>query len=573
MRLGFALKAQGRNADAERPLRIAAHFAPKNAESWDLLAHCLMLKNKLRAAVECHKRAVSLKPNCAPYWYSYGLTLLQFGQMEEALACNERILAFDPSFAKGYFGKAQALQRIHRISEAIETYDQYFSREPENPEARSSWLYALNNLEHITREDLYEAHVAYGKLVDTKAVPVFHNSKDPSRRIRLAILSPDLREHSCAYFIEPMLQHIDRSKFEIYLYHDHYKEDSWSERLKKYASVWRNFRCQPSHLVEKVIRNDAPDVLIDLAGHIAIFNRLPLFAQRLAPVQITYLGYPNTTGLAAMDYRFVDAITDPEGESDAYATERLIRFAPTAWSYEPPPDPPAPAQRPAEGVIFGCFNSPSKVTDSCLIAWGRLLRSIPGSRLLLKGFGFGKEGIRKHFTERFASCGVTMDRIDLVDRTNSTREHLAQYHKVDIALDTFPYNGTTTTCEALWMGVPVVTLKGDRHAARVGASLLTSIGRTEWIASSVDEYLKIAAQLAANPANLRETKGQIRTEMSNSVLLDHVGQAARFGDAIRRCWIQWCEGCDPGSVAIGAARPVLDGRDPEVQELAPLCSS
>jgi predicted O-linked N-acetylglucosamine transferase (SPINDLY family) len=569
-RLGFVLLALGRNAEAERPLRIAAQFNPKDAESWDLLARSLMLQDKLQAAIDCHKRVLSIEPNNVAYLYSYGTTLLQFGLIEEALACNERILAIDPSYAKGHYGKAQALHRLNRVLESVESYDQYIAREPENATARSFRLFALNNLDQISREKLYEEHVAYGRFVGAKAVPTFPNVFDPERRIRLAILSPDLRNHACAYFIEPLLQYIDRGKFEVYLYHDHYKEDSCSERLKKYASVWRNFVGQPGEVVEKTIRSDAPDVLMDLAGHIAISNRLPLFARHLAPVQITYLGYPNTTGLSAMGYRFVDEIVDPKGESDAYATERLVRFAPAAWSYLPPSEAPSIDELPArdgEGVVFGCFNSPGKITDAMLSAWGRLLQSVPGSQLLLKGPGFSTDGIRNSWTRRLSSCGIETDRVELLERAPGTREHLAQYHRVDIALDTFPYNGTTTTCEALWMGVPVVSLMGDRHAARVGGSLLTALGRTEWIAASPEEYIAVAARLAAKTADLRRNRKRLRTEMKESVLLDHAGQAIRFGDAIRSCWAEWCGRAGLGDTPADTHLPDSDASDSSSKEL------
>jgi len=568
-RLGYALLAMGRNADAEGPLSAAANLDPKNAECWDILARCLMLQDKLQIAIDCHKMALSIEPDDVAYLYSYGTTLLQYGLVEEALKCNERILAIDPSYAKGHYGKAQALYRSHRVSEAISSYDHYIAKEPENASARSFRLYALNSLQHISRERLYEEHLAYGRFVGANPIPAFPNSIDPARRIRLAILSPDLRNHSCAYFIEPLLRHMDKGKFEIYLYHDHYKEDFCSERLKKFASVWRNFVGQPGDLVEKIIRSDAPDVLMDLAGHISISCRLPLFARHLAPVQITYLGYPNTTGLSAMGYRFVDEIVDPVGESDAYATERLVRFAPTAWSYMPPSEAPDASELPHredDGVTFGCFNCPGKITDAALGAWGRLLQSVPGSRLLLKGPGFGTERIRKSWADRLSSCGLESERVELLERTRGIGEHLAQYHGVDVALDTFPYNGTTTTCEALWMGVPVVTLKGDRHSARVGGSLLTAIGRTEWIATSMDEYIAVAARLAADKARLRRNRTQLRTEMRGSVLLDHEGQAARFGEAIRNCWVEWCRRTGPGGATVGSAIYGCDGSDSGAQE-------
>ncbi len=557
MRLGYALVALGRNADAERPLRVAAQLDPRNAECWDILARCLLLQDKLRAAIECHKRAVSIKPDDAPFWNSYGTTLLHYGEIDEALSCFKRTMAIDPSFAKGQYGMAQALFRSHRIPEAIESYDRYLSREPNNISARSFRLFALNNLEGLSREELFAEHLAYGRVVGSKSAPKFPNPPDPARRIRLGILSPDLREHACIYFLEPLLRHLDRNEFEVYLYHDHYKEDACSERLKGYASVWRNFVGQPGDAVERTIRGDAPDILIDLAGHVAISNRLPLFARHLAPVQVTYLGYPNTTGVPGIGYRFVDGIVDPEGDADAYATETLVRFAPTAWSYLPPPEAPSINEVQSRGdgaVTFGCFNSPGKMTDAALATWGRLLQAVPGSRLLLKGAGLGVPGSRIYWDKRLRSCGLPLERVDLVDRTRGIREHLSQYDRVDVALDTFPYNGTTTTCEALWMGVPVVTLKGDRHSSRVGASLLTSVGKTDWIANSQEEYLQIAARLAAEACSRKGQRPRLRCDMQASPLLDHTGQAARFAAALRGCWERWCQHVGPQEQATPVER-------------------
>jgi protein O-GlcNAc transferase len=276
-------------------------------------------------------------------------------------------------------------------------------------------------------------------------------------------LSPDLREHSCAYFIEPLLQHLPAESFEVFLYHDHFREDTVSGRLRARAATWRNFFGRNADAIERLIRADAPDVLIDLAGHAGLNNRLPLLARRLAPVQVNYLGSPNTTGVTSIDYRFTDAIADPVGEADAFATEKLVRFAPTAWCYAPPPGAPPVTPLPCRRVgyvTFGSFNDLSKVTDRMLALWSKILQGVTHSRLRLKGRGLSEEAIRSHLSQRFADVGVAAERVDFLERTADTQQHLALYGDVDIALDTFPYHGTTTTCEALWMGVPVVSHMG-----------------------------------------------------------------------------------------------------------------
>ncbi|MBA4137968.1 MAG: hypothetical protein C0518_11680 [Opitutus sp.] len=554
MRLGLAFMADGRPRDAEPHFRAALEVQPDFVEGWDNLAYCLKAQDRLRDAIVCHQRATTLNPRSAISWYNFGLTLSLYGRVGEALQCHDRALAADPTYAKAHFGRAQALQQGHRIDEAIEAYGLYLQQEPRHFEAHSYRLFALNYLEDLSREQLFAEHVAFGRVVGNGERPEFPQEPASERRLRLAILSPDLRAHSCAYFLEPLLRHLDPQQFEVFLYHDHFRQDPVSRRLQSLAAVWRNFVGQPNAAVEKIIRTDEPDILIDLAGHTGMTSRLPLFAGHLAPVQITYLGYPNTTGVPAIGYRFTDAIADPEGEADRFATEKLVRFAPTAWTYQPPERTPEPGEPPclaADGApfTFGCFNNLAKVNDRTLQLWAELLAVVPEARLLLKGRGLSDPAVRARYLRRFAACGLPAERVELLDRTAETADHLALYQRIDVALDTFPYHGTTTTCEALWMGVPVVTLLGDRHLSRVSASLLTALDRTEWIAPTRADYVRIAAGLAAQRDGLRATRAGLRDEMRRSALMDYSAQAARFGAALRRCWQSWCE-----TPIVGAAR-------------------
>lgn len=555
MRLGLALMGAGRAKEAEPHFRETLRVQPDFVEGWDNLAYCLKAQDRLKEAVECHERATTLNPRSAISWYNYGLTMSLYGRVHDALRCHDRALAVDPNYAKAHFGRAQALQHAHRVVESIAAYDAYLQREPSNIEAQSYRLFALNYLETIPREKVFAAHQAFGRGLGEFPKPDFPNDPNPARRLRLAILSPDLRTHSCAYFLEPLLRHLDREQFELYLYHDHFREDEISQRFKGMATVWRNFVGQPNTVVEKAIRADRPDVLIDLAGHTGMLSRLPLFARHVAPVQINYLGYPNTTGVPAIRYRLTDAIADPVGEADAFATEQLVRFAPTAWAYQAPeraPEPVAPPSlaAPDAPFTFGCFNNLGKVTDTTLRLWGRILAAVPDARLLFKGRGLSDEGARQTFLAHFASCGIPVERVDLLDRTADAIEHLALYHRVDVSLDTVPYCGTTTTCEALWMGVPVLTLEGDRHASRVSASLLTAIGRPEWITRSPEDYVAAAIRLARERTQLAEIRAGLREQMRRSPLLDHAGQAKRFSEALRMCWSEWCAQRTPVAEAL-----------------------
>lgn len=543
LRFGLALLSAGRPVDAEPVFRAALALDDKTAEGWDHLAYCLKLQDKLSAALECHQRAVTLKPDFAQGWYNCGLTLSLTGRYADALRCHERAIAANPAYTKGYYGRAQALHQLHRLPEAIAAYERFLELEPSAHEARGYRLFALNHVDHMDRAQLFAEHLKYGEAVGHPAVPEFPNEPAPERRLRVAVLSPDLRAHSCAFFLEPMLRHLDPARFEIYLYHDHFREDDVSQRLKSLAAVWRNFVGQPAATVEAAIRADQPDILIDLAGHTGMTSRLPLFARHLAPVQINYLGYPNTTGLEAMHYRLTDAVVDPVGDADAFATEKLVRFAPTAWAYEPPATAPSVESAPALAsgqVTFGSFNNIAKISDTTLALWGRVLAAVPNSKLLLKGRGFGDGATRQQYLARCAAAGLPPERIEFLERTATTEDHLAIYHRVDISLDTFPYHGTTTTCEALWMGVPVVTLMGGSHVARVSGSLLSAIGRPEWIAQTADDYVAIATKLASDPAQLATIRASLREQVKNSPLGDHAAQSARFAAALRECWQAWC---------------------------------
>ncbi len=539
LRYAGTLAAAGRHADAEKVLRGLAQRG--SAEAWDQLALVLKMQDRIADAVAAHNQAVALAPQNAAFWCNRGLGLSLAGDYAAALRSHERALEIAPGFAAARFGRAQSLHQLNRLEEAVADYERFLSAEPRHAQARSYRLFALQHLGTRSRAELFAEHQAFGRAVGAAPARVFANSRDPDRRLRVGIVSPDLRGHSCAYFLEPLLRHLDREQFEVVLYHDHFREDAISARLRALAGAWRNTVSLGDPAFEKLVRADAPDLLIDLAGHTGTRNRLPLFARRLAPVQITYLGYPDTTGVPAMDYRFVDPISDPAGEAGAFATEKLVRFSSTAWCYTPPEEAPElPAARdPARPLTFGSFNHPAKLTEATLACWASLLAQTPGSRLLLKGAGLAGGAERAEFEARLARCGLPLDRVDLLERTPDTRSHLQLYERIDVALDTFPYHGTTTTCEALWMGVPVITLEGDRHVSRVGASLLRAVGLDDCIATTPADYIQ-AARSQSNRVG-SSVRAELRERMRRSVLMDHAGQAARFGAALRACWRESCQ--------------------------------
>lgn len=535
--LGTLLTQLGRFPEAEMLLRGATAARPTCAEGWDRLGQLLTMTAHLEEAEGCFVRATEARPEFANAWHHRGVAALLALRPPDALGFHTRALELCPHHPQALFSRGQAFQACHLIDDALADFDEQLERHPEHHAARSGRLFARLHCESVTREELFAEYLAYGHAVAAVGPESWPNSPEPGRRLRVAFLSPDLRRHPVAAFVEPLIRHLDRSRFEVFLYHDHIVNDEVSARLRDLADTWRHFGGRSDAIVEARIRADRPDLLVDLAGH-APNNRLPLLARRLAPVQVSYLGYPATTGVAAMDFRFTDAVADPCGPEDAFFTERLVRFASTAWVYAPPAEAPAVAPGPTQEspVTFGSFNALAKINDATLRLWAEVLAATPRSRLFLKSDGIDAYAL----TQRLAALGFDLRRVSLYPRTPSLADHLATYAQVDIALDPFPYSGAATVCEALWMGVPVVTLGGDRHSSRVGASLLNAVGYPEWIASSQPDYIRIASGLAAERSALATRRGQLREKMAASPLLDHLGQASRFGDALTTAWSDWC---------------------------------
>ncbi|MCX6938739.1 MAG: tetratricopeptide repeat protein [Verrucomicrobia bacterium] len=537
MCLALALSQCDRRDAAAARFREAIKLDAGNVEVWTNYAMFLLNGGQPVEALEALERAVKLKPDAAAPLRLLGRVLLALARPVEALARQDRALALAPKEAASHTARAQALYGCHRIDEARAEFERAMALDPGDFQAASYRLMTLHYLDDLSREQIAEEHRAFGRRCpapSSAAAQARAGQRDPTKRLRVAFLSPDLRTHSVAFFLEPLLEHLPKEEIEVVLYHDHFCRDETSARLRARASIWREFGGRDDAWVERTVRADAPDVLIDLAGHTG-FNRQPLLARRLAPVQVTYLGYPDTTGGRAMDFRFTDEWADPTGEADGLHTERLVRFAPTAWCYQPPRTAPAVVAPPCvrgAAPVFGSFNNFSKLSPATLRLWARLLEAVPGARLLLKG-----QEADSVVARRAAEAGIAPERLVILPPTVGLAEHLATYARIDVALDPLPYHGTTTTCEALWMGRPVVTLAGDRHVRRVGVSLLQAAGQADCVAQTLDDYVARAAALAGDPAGLAARSAGLRAQLAAGPLLDHAGQARRFSDALRACWL------------------------------------
>lgn len=456
-----------------------------------------------------------------------GLMMIRFCQFDEALTVLNRAHTLAPDNVLVLNNLGRASKMIGRADEALSWYRKALAVEPNNACVISNYLFALNYCAALEPRFVAAEHLNLAsRCRPAQGLSAQSCTREvKSGRLRIGYVSGDYYTHSVTYFFEPVLQHHDRRRFEIYCYSVGRSHDATTDRLVALADCWREMVGVPPEALARQVREDGIDILVDLAGHTGD-NRLGAFAMRPAPVQISWIGYPATTGLAEMDYYLTDSYCDPPGMTEHLYSERLFRLPRTFCCYMPPMEFPPVGQSPflaCGGITFGSFNNFGKVTGSQISLWARILAAVPGSRLYLKSMALGTASVKQAVLDQFATHGIAPERILMRVVTSTPLEHLAEYGKVDIALDTFPYNGTTTTCEALWMGTPVVSLAGKTHVSRVGVSLLENAGCPELIAATEDEYLQICSSLAADCSRLENYRRRLRASMACSPLLGAAG--------------------------------------------------
>ena len=434
---------------------------------------------------------------------------------------------------------------------AEEYYKKALAASPGNSGIHSNRLINLLCTLKPTREEIFSAHRDW----ERKCASVFSgslmphgNNPDPDRRLHIGYVSADFRRHPVAFFILPILLAHDSRNFDIRIYSNVARQDFITDQFRALGHHWTDISRESDESVCDAIRRDCIDILVDLGGHTSN-NRLLLFARKPAPVQVSWLGYANTTGLGTIDYRITDGIADPPGATERFHTEKLFRLPGSFICYSAPQNPPPVGPLPAKDsgtVTFGAFNNFAKTNEKVFFLWAEILKITPGSRLLLKVSGIRHAPLRDRVLNAFACFGIGPDRIILHERKSHILEHLDLFNQVDIALDTFPYNGTTTTCEALFMGTPVITLAGNAHVSRVGASLLCHAGFPEFVADSEDEYVSKAAELAMNIERIDGYRSILRDRMFQSPLMDIEGFTRTLEAAYHRMWRNWTESGGPG---------------------------
>lgn len=538
--LGAILQRRGSRDEAARHYRAALEAEPALANAWFNLGTLHIGDQQRSAAIEHFTHAISLDPGQARWHVALGAALLGACRPRDALASIEAALRLEPSMASAHEDLAACQLNMGEQDLAVAGFRRAIELDPALRKAHSGLLFALNCSSAWEPEDIFREHLAWARrFAAGMAAPAHGNAPDPERRLKVAYVSPDFRDHAVAYFIEPVLTWHDRSRFEVTCYSDVENEDAVSLRLARLAGGWTRTTALDDRQFAERVCADRIDILVDLTGHSAGGPRMLLFARKPAPVQATWLGYLNTTGLEAMDYRITDRHACPAG-MERWHTEQLVRMPHSQWCFAPARDAPqivAPPLRSEGAVTFGSFHQLAKLTPRVIALWGRLLEKLPGSRLLMVAPGM--EQAAERIAGSFRSRGVKPDRIEFRDRV-SIDEYLSLHNRIDINLDAFPYTGGTSTCHSLWMGVPVVTLAGQSVISRGGASVLHAVGLPELITDSEEEYLETAIRLAADPERLARLRSDLRPRVAQSPLMAAEPFTRSLENAYRAMWQNWC---------------------------------
>jgi len=545
VQMGMILHSQGQLDAAEASYRTALKINPNDVSAHNNLGIALAALGKNLEALNEYQQVLNLKPAMVETYNNLGIALKKQGRLDQAIEAFTAAIKFDPGLAVAHSNLANCFKDQGQINQAIAAYRAALQRGPQLHQVHSNLLLTMHYHSTFDAAAIYTQTIEWNRLYAEplkKLIQPHANNDDPGRKLRIGYISSDFRTHSVAFFMENLLAAHHTDQFEIFCYADLSSPDQTSARLRRLARHWRNIKGINDQQVAELVRKDQVDILVDLTGHTA-GDRLLVFARKPAPVQVAYLGYPNTTGLNTIDYRFTDVYADPAGQTENFYSEELVRLKNTFLCYRPPDNAPSSGPAPATKngfTTFGCFNILPKMNNKLVELWAQILRQTPRARMLVKNLSMSDPGARQHLLDMFAASGVDQDRLVLRENIPSLVDHLELYNSVDLALDTFPYNGTTTTCEALWMGVPVATLAGKTHMSRVGVSLLSNVGLPELIGQTPEQYVQIAVKLAGDLPKLGELRKLLRQRMENSPLLDAKSFARDIESAYRDMWRKWC---------------------------------
>jgi protein O-GlcNAc transferase len=568
--LGRCLLRQGRSVEAARSLTRAVELCPDYADALNALGNATMEMGEPDAAASLFERAIAANPAFADPHNNLGVALERANRRLDAIDSFRRALKIDSGFLAAAYNLAGALLLERNLDEAIELYRQVVEQAPNltgaldnlgtalkdignldaaidsyrkalktAPDAAiaSNLLYATNFHSGFGARAIRAEHEEFHRVYCAPLTGQIHsrtNHRDPNRRLRIGYVSPDFRDHCQANFTIPLLSNHDHVAFEIFCYSSVIAPDATTLRIKEFADVWRDIAALTDEQAAALIGQDEIDILVDLTMHMDR-NRLLVFARKPAPVQVTWLAYPGTTGLKTIDYRLSDAYLDPPGEHDAAYTENTIHLRDTFWCYDPLTDRPLVNDLPALSngyLTFGCLNNFCKITDVTIGLWAKVLGHIPTSRLIVRT---PRGSARLKLLTELQSRGIRGDRIEPIDSLPRL-PYLNAYNRFDLCLDTFPYTGHTTTLDSLWMGVPPITMSGQTAVSRGGLSLLSNVGLQRFVAQTPEQLVGIAESISADLPGLAELRGGLRARMQSSPLMDAPRFARSIESAYRTIW-------------------------------------
>jgi len=575
--LGNALKNLGRLEDAVASYRAALAINPNSVKAHANLGHALQGLGKLDDAIACFHKAIAINPDFAEAHSNLGLALQELDELDDATACFHKAIALNPDFAEAHYNLGNALKALGRLDDAIagfreaialkpdfaeaynnlgniftdlgrmneaaDTYRKALAAKPDNATAYSNLIFSLNYTSTQTAADLLHEARNFGERVLARARPVANheNTPDPDRKLRIGLVSGDFRHHSVSYFLDGILGEINADAFALYAYSNFHGEDEMTATIRTRVSKFTKVPGLTDAQLAEAIVQDGIDILVDLSGHTG-FNRLPLFSWKPAPVQVTWLGYNGTTGVEAIDYILCDRVVLPPAEEPNFV-EKPWRL-PDLWVCFTPPglrvDVAAVPALKNGHVTFGSFNNLTKVTRETMACWAQILQSVPNSRLLLKSRQLSDAGVQDDVAAAFDGLGVERSRLALMGETADKADHYAMYNQVDIALDPFPYAGTTSTVEALWMGTPLVTLRGNSFISHSGESILRNVGLDDWIGETPSDYVERAVAFAADLPALSDLSKEVRERLLASPVCDAPRFARNLEAAFRGMWREWC---------------------------------
>ncbi|NHZ99229.1 tetratricopeptide repeat protein [Massilia sp. CCM 8734] len=545
------------NADLQRHVQ-ALHWCEKTLAMWpdSAAAHfnlgvAFANMDRTVEAIASFEQAIARKPEFADAWNNLGVAFKERGRFDEAVAAFEKAISLRDSFAEAYNNLGSALKDQGKPDASRQMYERAIAIAPNYAAAHNNLLLSMQYAAGITEQQLFELHLRFAAQFEPSLAAerfVHAPGRDPAKRLKIGYVSPDFRRHAVAFFIEPILARHDKAQVEVFCYYSHVINDQFTARIQADADHWIPCRNMSDQQLAERIHADGIDILVDLAGHTS-GNRLLAFARKPAPVQLTYIGYPSTTGLTSMDYRLTDAWAEPPGQSEHVNVETLWRLPEVFCCYAAHANSPAVIDHPPcqdNGYLtFGCFNNYAKVSDPTIVLWAAILAQVPESRLMLEILGLDNPGMRDGVEQRFARLGIDPARLVLI--ANDRKNQFVLYNRIDIALDPFPCNGGTTSFDTLWMGVPFVTLAGSNFISRLGVTILHNGGLDELIGEDEAAYVAIAVDIARDPARLRRLRDGLRERTRASALMDMARFTHHLEDAYRGMWAKWCNsGCDSG---------------------------